>query len=236
MGVESSGRKQYGPECPRLPIFFNRFRAITDEMGGVTKVAEITGISRPTIQFWYNGQRTPDAENLGIISLKLGVTVDYLLGISEAQSRDEDVQIAQMTTGLSEEAISRIKHWKSVIRTEADSPLPSILNRLIENDAFMALLITLSNFERSISYANEICDKAENSTYHYKSEWRVLKEQLEDAYKEMRLYRFDSSEGFNSAVSSIFDYTVANDRCRIASINIMQKMFLEAEDDSGEVE
>ena len=57
-------RKKYDLTDMRLPDFTQRFRKRVDALGGVTKVSEITGISRPTINFWYNGQRTPDAESL----------------------------------------------------------------------------------------------------------------------------------------------------------------------------
>ena len=61
-------RQKYDLTDMRLPDFTKRFRKIVDALGGVTKVSEITKISLPTINFWYNGQRTPDAESLITLS------------------------------------------------------------------------------------------------------------------------------------------------------------------------
>ena len=103
-----TARKQYDSDNPRLPAFCKRFRILSDKVGGVTKMSDLLGISRPTIQFWYNGQRTPDAENLCAISKMSGVSVDYLLGMSDVETRVESIQISQRTTGLSEEAIATL--------------------------------------------------------------------------------------------------------------------------------
>lgn len=74
-------RIRYTVDAPRMPVFTDRFRALVDAQGGVSEVVRLTKISRPTISFWYNGQRTPDAEHLIILARTFNVSADYLLGI-----------------------------------------------------------------------------------------------------------------------------------------------------------
>lgn len=130
------GRIKYGPSNPRLPAFFESFRKIVDKKGGVTRVSEITGISRPTVSFWYNGERTPDAENLTIISEKLDVSVDYLLGLVPESTRDEDMRTMCEYTGLTAKAIHEL-HGMTFLSDEqgGDSFIPLALSAIIESSA-----------------------------------------------------------------------------------------------------
>ena len=109
-------RKKYDLTDMRLPDFTQRFRKRVDALGGVTKVSEITGISRPTINFWYNGQRTPDAESLITLSKKLGVSSDWLLGLlpDDNATNDEKLRMVSELTGLSNDAILMIDRLSTV--------------------------------------------------------------------------------------------------------------------------
>lgn len=109
-------RKKYDLTDMRLPNFTQRFRKRVDALGGVTKVSEITGISRPTINFWYNGQRTPDAESLITLSKKLGVSSDWLLGLlpDDNATNDEKLRMVSELTGLSNDAILMIDRLSTV--------------------------------------------------------------------------------------------------------------------------
>lgn len=104
------GRKKYDLNNSRLPDFTGNFRRLVDRYGGVARVSEITGISRPTINFWYNGQRTPDAENLVTLSTTLGISTDWLLGLisQDNSTNDEKLRLISESTGLSNTIIKRI--------------------------------------------------------------------------------------------------------------------------------
>lgn len=105
-----SGRRKYDGENHRLPDFYNRFRALTDNVGGVTRLHKLTGISRPTIQFWYNGQRTPDAENLITLSRAFGVSTDWLLGLTNDgnYTNDQKLSIVSEYIGLSNQTVKEM--------------------------------------------------------------------------------------------------------------------------------
>ena len=141
-------RKEYNLQNPRLKGFTDRFRALVDKQGGVSKVAELTEISRPTINFWYNGQRTPDAESLTTLSKTFDISVDYLLGLSDVQSRNEDIQVAAKTTGLSESSINQIKTIaKEMGSRRKEFDLKSALDNLINNEKFLSFVLHLSDFQ-----------------------------------------------------------------------------------------
>ena len=132
MGDEK--RKKYNSSNPRFPDFYKRFHGLTDYAGGVTKVSELTGISRPTVQFWYNGERTPDAENLCTLSRAFGVSVDYLLGLADEDNatNDEKLRMVSEYTGLSNAAIRTVVNLKRFFRTSIDS-----LNALLADDSLL---------------------------------------------------------------------------------------------------
>lgn len=70
--------------------------------------ADYLGVSRQTLGFWLKGERTPDMDYLVKISKALNMSIDYLVGNSDSNSLDADVQNAVMYTGLTEETINAI--------------------------------------------------------------------------------------------------------------------------------
>ena len=123
-------RKKYDLSNSRIPIFTERFRKLVDKLGGVSEVSRITGITRPTINFWYNGERTPDAGNLITLSKSLGVSSDWLLGLlpDGNTTTDEILRFFSEYTGLSNVAVtsldklSTIHFGKKTIDTLISSP------------------------------------------------------------------------------------------------------------------
>lgn len=101
-------RKEYTVNNARIPEFTSRFRKKVDEIGGVSKVAELSGISRPTLNFWYNGQRTPDAVSLITLARCFKVSSDYLLGLTDAETPNTQIRAITDFTGLSEKAVNQL--------------------------------------------------------------------------------------------------------------------------------
>lgn len=126
----------YGPNNPRLPIFMSRFRELVEEHGGITEVVNKTGISRPTVTFWANGQRTPDGFNLKILCGALGVSSDYLLGISSSKSLEPTEQAACAYSGLNKTTIAAIR--------QLDDDKLDMLNKVLTSDKFPLFLTTLA--------------------------------------------------------------------------------------------
>ena len=86
-----------------------------------------------------------------------GVTSDYLLGLSDIPSRDEDIQIAAKTTGLSEKSIDVIK----LIAIEMGSrrewfDLKSVLDNFINSEHFLQFVLGFWDFQNK-SKSFDIC-------------------------------------------------------------------------------
>lgn len=99
--------KTYNYKNPRNRAFMNFIQSEANSAGGIGKLSELTGISRPTITFWYNGERVADAEQLVKLSKKLHVSIDYMLtGVAS-----QNIEIAE-ATGLSNEAIEALRYMQ----------------------------------------------------------------------------------------------------------------------------
>lgn len=70
------------------------------------KFAEMIGVSRASLSYYENGSRTPDIETLKRIYEVTGVSVYYLLGLSDV--KNDALATAHMDTGLSEDALQKI--------------------------------------------------------------------------------------------------------------------------------
>lgn len=94
----------------RLPVFTERFTLLRGEMTQA-KFAEKLDLSRPTVSLYESGDRIPDAETLKTIAEKCNVSADYLIGLRNDPTTDEDVQFISDYTGLSSDAIELLNYY-----------------------------------------------------------------------------------------------------------------------------
>lgn len=136
-----SEKPKYDYNNPRLPAFKDRFCKLVNEAGGAAEVARVSGISRNTINFWYNGQRTPDAENLITLSRSFGASADWFLGLAPEGNRtdDEEMRAASDFTGLSNQEVAAISKLNDRAR--------HVLGALVQNEAFTHFLDILARAE-----------------------------------------------------------------------------------------
>ena len=159
MGV----RKEYNVQNPRLPEFTKRFRALVDKYGGTTNVVKLTGISGPTINFWYNGKRTPDATNLAVLSKTLGVSADWLLGLVDENNESADLTKKRVSdySGLSSTAVSMLHGFAENARGNNENLAAlgrlylETVNTMIEAENEEPLLMALHEylFREKFSYS-----------------------------------------------------------------------------------
>lgn len=69
------------------------------------QLAERLGVKPNIVSYWCSGQRTPNAEQIAEIAKILGVSADYLLGLSKSPTTDKDLQYICDYTGLSSKAV-----------------------------------------------------------------------------------------------------------------------------------
>lgn len=66
----------------RIPIFEHRLKKVIGTKT-ITDFSNESGISRTTINYWLKGERLPNAKQLITLSNYSGLTIDYLLGLSD---------------------------------------------------------------------------------------------------------------------------------------------------------
>lgn len=107
--------------------FATRLRALMANRGiNQSKLAKAAGVARQTINNYVLGQSVPKGDSLKKLSDVLGVSVDFLQGVSDVENPDSSIQGAVQCTGLHEGAIKKIvnlsKFQKSVLSDIIASP------------------------------------------------------------------------------------------------------------------
>lgn len=74
-------------------------------------VAKFLGVKDNIVSYYENGDRIPSVEQYTKLAKFLGVSADYLLGLSDAQTSDKDLQFVCDYTGLSDKTISAIQEY-----------------------------------------------------------------------------------------------------------------------------
>ena len=70
---------------PRFPVFSERLRELCGDRSSV-EFAAFLGLSRPTVNFYLNGDRIPDILALRQIAERCSVSADWLLGLSDIKA------------------------------------------------------------------------------------------------------------------------------------------------------
>lgn len=91
-------------------VFIKRFAELRKENEESNRdLQEIFGLSVSAVINYQTGKRTPDIAFLHKLAEHYNVSADYLLGLSDAKTTEQDMKIACEVTGLSEKAIENIK-------------------------------------------------------------------------------------------------------------------------------
>lgn len=107
-----------------------RIVSLREEKGETQQeLANAIGITRQSLSRYEIAARTVSVEVLGALAQHFGVSADYLLGLSDVRSVEQDMQTACEVTGLSEKAIENIQNAYYHFRRAAREELaPMILN------------------------------------------------------------------------------------------------------------
>lgn len=167
------------------------------------------GVNRQTISAYERGERSPNIEQLIMLSKGFSVSVDYLLGIRETNEFDE-VEFVERYTGLHPKSIE-VLHKKQTKKLQLESELqakkeaaniasPTLLkwyfwyidHLLIENIIDSKLLNTLYNdlnnmtqsFERVESEFKDLMQSDFSKYEIVKSNIEALKNKCEEKHKE----------------------------------------------------
>lgn len=134
-------------EQKRFPIFAERFAELRGEMTQ-SEFADFLSISRPTVGFYENGTRIPDALTLRQIAERCGVSSDWLVGLSDVQTPVESVRQICDYTGLSETAVQMLRVIKDINAITG-------LNTLMKSPGFIVCCRKFTHLISSVEVANE---------------------------------------------------------------------------------
>jgi len=91
-------------------VFTERLNNIMQCKGiTITRLSETTGLSKNTIGFFVRGERTPNGDSIKWIANDLGVSSDYLLGLTDVPTTDTDLRSVCDYIGLSEKTVKNLR-------------------------------------------------------------------------------------------------------------------------------
>lgn len=140
----------------KLPVFAKRFRELRGDMTQ-DKFADFVGISRPTVGFYENGDRLPDALVLKKIAEKCHVSSDWLIGLSD--NKKSDYLFIGEITGLNDNSIEFLRRLinekiNGLYAAGFDDSMCSpkeILNMMLNDHIFFDALVS---FADAINFKN----------------------------------------------------------------------------------
>lgn len=118
-------------EQRRFPVFAERFSKLRGDRTQ-EEFAKFLGISRPTVGFYENGTRLPDALVLCQIAEKCNVSTDWILGLSNYKNSGT-ANLSVEDIGLSENATTTLAELSQGGRA-VDAKKIAVLNLLLEDD------------------------------------------------------------------------------------------------------
>lgn len=114
-------------------VFAVRLRGCMEKQGITqSELAKEIGKTRQAVNFYTLGETVPDADALILISRRLGVSADYLLGLSDVAALDTNIQDIHKLTGLSEKSIKGL----IALRDNGLGHINTVFNSMLENNIF----------------------------------------------------------------------------------------------------
>lgn len=113
--------------------------------------ADFLGVSRQTLGFWLHEKeekrRSPDMDGLIKVSKALNMSIDYLVGLTESNTYDADVQAVIRYTGLSERFIYALRDMVF------QGDMQSFLNGFVESPFYKKFAI---GYAHTYALANSV--------------------------------------------------------------------------------
>lgn len=98
----------------KFPVFQQRFHELRGKLTQ-GEFAKKVGISRPSVGFYENGERVPDALVLAQISRECNVSTDWLLGLTNDKKGNPSGMAVEKYLGLEKEAQIKLRQLKGCI-------------------------------------------------------------------------------------------------------------------------
>ena len=111
-------------------VLSKRLREVADLLGSQSELAKIVDKDRATVNRWIHGRADPNVDSLVAIARATGISVDYLLGLSEMRLIKEshaeryDLVVAIKNVGKMTQDRHVFIHGNKIIAVEADDVPP----------------------------------------------------------------------------------------------------------------
>lgn len=147
-----------------------------------SELARITGIGKASINGYIKAEQIPSINKIILLAKHLNVSTDYLLGLINTPSIEENYKVINKSTGLSKEAINILKdhlrnHKEAVKNNKQQSIFSGIINTinfLIENEPKYHFFTNLSSYlwfdtvhSEEIKNKKKIYDDLLEFSYYY---------------------------------------------------------------------
>lgn len=210
--------------------FQERFKELVGDTATQEEIAGKVNTSRQNVGNWLNGKSKPDIYALAEISKGYGVSVDWLLGLTDVKTNDTTLSGVCEYTGLNEKSLKYIENIKTLDHIRAQQNVNKkysymdTLNILIEALNFNGdILLTINSmvnsdmlndmetedevFEKLVQYEDEGCEQV--SDFY---QWLNTKYTLVDEYQRVQLSKDALRERFSSLITNIID--TYNENCQ----------------------
>lgn len=170
----------------KFPVFADRFSQLRGEKTQ-DEFAAFLGISRPTVGFYENGVRLPDAQILRQIADKCNVSADWLLGLSDGNSNDYNIQATCKFTGLTEGAIKTILDLQEADRfllNEWVLDMAKVISTVIEEPCFTPLMEDLQCYFDALHHVHLRDGMYGDPLWHESAQTQELQKEIHEKVGE----------------------------------------------------
>ena len=175
-------------------ITTERLRKLIDDTGlARQEIADAMGCDVSAITKNYNGRRKVTTDFVMMYARYFGVTADYLLGLSDVKSGDQDMRLISKHTGLYDEAIAELAFMQEyVYGMEDDNSIQNTLNDFIAGGTLQRLITRLVDYQKAVDEQYWLLKKA----WEYNSENPDVSfpEGFDALEQKMKLTLFDIQE------------------------------------------
>ena len=152
----------------------------------LNKLSEITGISSSVLKNYTEKDVDVGYKNLEKIANALSVSIDYLLGRSNAATANEEVSAICAYTGLSAQAVDFLHSTASHEDRLSAGFQNEITSQLIENGYYKTFCVSIEKYFMEVALAEKTVADALNNL--------VPKRNVYEAEKSVRYAQFDVTE------------------------------------------
>lgn len=175
-------------------ITTDRLRKLIDDTGlSRQEIADAIGCDVSAITKNYNARRKISTAFVVMYAQYFGVTTDYLLGLSDVKSGNQDMRLISQHTGLNDEAIAELSFIREyVYGMERDNSIQDTLNDFVAGGAFQRLVMCLVDYKKAVDKQYELltnvwANNSENPDVYFP-------EGFDEINQQMKLTLFDIQE------------------------------------------